>query len=122
MVGLLSAGRPGERSLKDKTMRPNGRGARGRAPLSPRMAPADRVEVVATPASGDNRVLIFTRTTHGAQKRARQPRRRGRVRKLPGPWRTGTALRARAPGVFAIAKYGTVLRSLGAGVKAGYCQ
>jgi superfamily II DNA/RNA helicase len=72
MVGLLSAGRPGERSLKDKIMRPNGRGARGRAPLSPRMAPADRVEVVATLASGGNRVLIFTRTKHGAQKLARQ--------------------------------------------------
>ncbi len=33
---------------------------------------ADRVEVVATLASGDNRVLIFTRTKHGAQRLARQ--------------------------------------------------
>jgi superfamily II DNA/RNA helicase len=36
------------------------------------VTPADRVEVVATLASGDNRVLIFTRTKHGAQKLARQ--------------------------------------------------
>ena len=36
------------------------------------VAPADRVPVVATLASGDNRVLIFTRTKHGAQKLARQ--------------------------------------------------
>ena len=36
------------------------------------VTPADRVEVVATLASGDNRVLIFTRTRHGAQKLARQ--------------------------------------------------
>ena len=36
------------------------------------VAPADRVEVVATLASGDNRVLIFTRTKHGAQRLARQ--------------------------------------------------
>ena len=33
---------------------------------------ADRVEVVATLASGNNRVLIFTRTKHGAQRLARQ--------------------------------------------------
>src|SRR5579863_241271 len=36
------------------------------------VTPADRVEVVATLAGGDNRVLIFTRTKHGAQKLARQ--------------------------------------------------
>ena len=36
------------------------------------VTPGDRVEVVATLASGDNRVLIFTRTRHGAQKLARQ--------------------------------------------------
>jgi superfamily II DNA/RNA helicase len=36
------------------------------------VTPADRVEVVPTLASGDNRVLIFTRTKHGAQKLARQ--------------------------------------------------
>jgi superfamily II DNA/RNA helicase len=36
------------------------------------VAPADRVEVVATLASGDNRVLIFARTRHGAQRLARQ--------------------------------------------------
>ena len=36
------------------------------------VTPADRVEVVATLASGDNRVLIFTRTRHGAQRLARQ--------------------------------------------------
>ena len=36
------------------------------------VTPADRVEVVATLASGDNRVLIFTRTKYGAQKLARQ--------------------------------------------------
>ncbi len=36
------------------------------------VTPADRVAVVATLASGDNRVLIFTRTKHGAQKLARQ--------------------------------------------------
>ncbi len=36
------------------------------------VTPADRVDVVATLASGDNRVLIFTRTRHGAQKLARQ--------------------------------------------------
>ncbi len=36
------------------------------------VTPADRVEVVATLASGDNRVLIFTRTKHGAQRLARQ--------------------------------------------------
>ena len=36
------------------------------------VSPADRVGVVATLASGDNRVLIFTRTKHGAQKLARQ--------------------------------------------------
>jgi superfamily II DNA/RNA helicase len=33
---------------------------------------ADRVPVVAALASGDNRVLIFTRTKHGAQRLARQ--------------------------------------------------
>src|SRR3984957_20452809 len=36
------------------------------------VAPADRVEVVATLASGSNRVLIFTRTKHGAQRLAHQ--------------------------------------------------
>lgn len=36
------------------------------------VTPSDRVEVVAALASGDNRVLIFTRTKHGAQKLARQ--------------------------------------------------
>ena len=36
------------------------------------VTPADRVEIVATLASGDNRVLIFTRTKHGAQRLARQ--------------------------------------------------
>ena len=36
------------------------------------VSPADRVGVVATLASGDNRVLIFTRTKHGAQRLARQ--------------------------------------------------
>ncbi len=36
------------------------------------VTPADRVEVVAALASGDNRVLIFTRTRHGAQRLARQ--------------------------------------------------
>jgi superfamily II DNA/RNA helicase len=36
------------------------------------VTPADRVEVVATLASGGNRVLIFTRTKHGAQRLARQ--------------------------------------------------
>src|SRR5271170_3998253 len=36
------------------------------------VTPADRVEVVAALASGDNRVLIFTRTKHGAQRLARQ--------------------------------------------------
>src|SRR3984957_20381052 len=36
------------------------------------VTPADRVEVVAALASGDNRVLIFTRTKYGAQKLARQ--------------------------------------------------
>ena len=36
------------------------------------VAPADRVAVVATLASGDNRVLIFTRTKHGAARLARQ--------------------------------------------------
>ena len=36
------------------------------------VTPADRVEVVATLASGDNRVLIFTRTKYGAQRLARQ--------------------------------------------------
>ena len=36
------------------------------------VTPADRVDVVATLASGDNRALIFTRTRHGAQKLARQ--------------------------------------------------
>ena len=36
------------------------------------VTPADRVPVVATLASGDNRVLIFTRTKHGAQKLAHQ--------------------------------------------------
>ena len=36
------------------------------------VTPADRVAVVATLASGDNRVLIFTRTKHGAHRLARQ--------------------------------------------------
>jgi len=36
------------------------------------VTPADRVPVVATLASGDNRVLIFTRTKHGAARLARQ--------------------------------------------------
>jgi len=36
------------------------------------VTPAERVAVVATLASGDNRVLIFTRTKHGAQQLARQ--------------------------------------------------
>ncbi len=36
------------------------------------VTPADRVAVVATLASGDNRVLIFTRTKHGAARLARQ--------------------------------------------------
>ena len=36
------------------------------------VTPADRVGVVATLASGDNRVLIFTRTKHGAARLARQ--------------------------------------------------
>jgi superfamily II DNA/RNA helicase len=36
------------------------------------VTPADRVGVVAALASGDKRVLIFTRTKHGAQKLARQ--------------------------------------------------
>ncbi len=36
------------------------------------VSPADRVGVVAALASGDNRVLIFTRTKHGAQRLARQ--------------------------------------------------
>jgi superfamily II DNA/RNA helicase len=36
------------------------------------VASADRVEVVATLASGSNRVLIFTRTKHGAQRLAHQ--------------------------------------------------
>src|SRR5579862_7885881 len=36
------------------------------------VTPAERVKVVATLASGDNRVLIFTRTKHGAQQLARQ--------------------------------------------------
>ena len=36
------------------------------------VTPSDRVEVVAALASGDNRVLIFTRTKHGAEKLARQ--------------------------------------------------
>jgi superfamily II DNA/RNA helicase len=38
------------------------------------VAPADRVEVVAALASGESRVLIFTRTRHGAQRLARQLR------------------------------------------------
>jgi superfamily II DNA/RNA helicase len=36
------------------------------------VTPADRVAVVATLASGDNRALIFTRTKHGAEQLARQ--------------------------------------------------
>jgi len=36
------------------------------------VTPAERVAVVATLASGDNRVLIFTRTKHGAARLARQ--------------------------------------------------
>ena len=36
------------------------------------VTPADRVGVVATLASGDNRVLIFTRTKYGAEKLARE--------------------------------------------------
>ena len=36
------------------------------------VTPSDRVEVVAALASGDNRVLIFTRTKYGAEKLARQ--------------------------------------------------
>jgi superfamily II DNA/RNA helicase len=36
------------------------------------VTPADRAEVVATLASGEARVLIFTRTKHGARKLARQ--------------------------------------------------
>jgi superfamily II DNA/RNA helicase len=36
------------------------------------VAPADRAAVVATLASGEARVLIFTRTRHGARKLARQ--------------------------------------------------
>jgi superfamily II DNA/RNA helicase len=36
------------------------------------VTPSDRVAVVAALASGDTRVLIFTRTKHGAQKLARQ--------------------------------------------------
>ncbi len=36
------------------------------------VTPADRVPVVATLASGGNRVLIFTRTKHGAARLARQ--------------------------------------------------
>jgi superfamily II DNA/RNA helicase len=36
------------------------------------VTPADRVEVVANLVSGDKRVLVFTRTKHGAQRLARQ--------------------------------------------------
>jgi superfamily II DNA/RNA helicase len=36
------------------------------------VTPADRVGVIATLASGEGRVLIFTRTKHGARKLARQ--------------------------------------------------
>ena len=36
------------------------------------VTPADRVEVIATLASGEARVLIFTRTKHGASRLARQ--------------------------------------------------
>jgi superfamily II DNA/RNA helicase len=36
------------------------------------VTPADRVDVIATLASGQGRVLIFTRTRHGAHKLARQ--------------------------------------------------
>jgi superfamily II DNA/RNA helicase len=41
------------------------------------VTPADRVGVVAALASGDKRVLIFTRTKHGAQQLARQLARAG---------------------------------------------
>jgi superfamily II DNA/RNA helicase len=41
------------------------------------VAPADRVKVLATLASGEARVLIFTRTKHGASKLARQLVRAG---------------------------------------------
>jgi superfamily II DNA/RNA helicase len=41
------------------------------------VTPADRAEVVAALASGEARVLIFTRTKHGAQKLARQLTRAG---------------------------------------------
>jgi superfamily II DNA/RNA helicase len=41
------------------------------------VAPADRVKVLATLASGESRVLIFTRTKHGASKLARQLVRAG---------------------------------------------
>jgi superfamily II DNA/RNA helicase len=41
------------------------------------VAPADRVNVVAELARGDNRSLVFTRTKHGAQKLARDLARAG---------------------------------------------
>ena len=41
------------------------------------VAPADRVKVLATLASGESRALIFTRTKHGARKLARDLARAG---------------------------------------------
>ena len=41
------------------------------------VAPSDRVKVLATLASGESRVLIFTRTKHGASKLARDLARAG---------------------------------------------
>ena len=41
------------------------------------VAPADRVKVLAALASGESRVLIFTRTKHGARKLARDLARAG---------------------------------------------
>lgn len=41
------------------------------------VAPADRVDVLATLTSGESRVLIFTRTKHGASKLARDLARAG---------------------------------------------
>jgi superfamily II DNA/RNA helicase len=58
------------------------------------VAPADRVKVLATLASGEPRVLIFTRTKHGASKLARDLARAGTaVAELHGDLAQGTRTR-----------------------------
>jgi superfamily II DNA/RNA helicase len=58
------------------------------------VAPADRVGVLATLASGEARVLIFTRTKHGASKLARQLAKAGTpVVELHGNLAQGTRTR-----------------------------